>query len=74
MNLLHELADEGSNVALCSHGDVIPAVMGALEAGGLSGDGRTDSAKAGAFILEADDGRISRSVYVPPPGNRDRED
>jgi hypothetical protein len=41
----------------------------ALEAGGLTGDGRTDSAKAGAFILESDDGRITHSVYVPPPGD-----
>lgn len=67
LQLLHELAVEGTDAALCSHGDVIPALMRVLDEGGITGDGLTASAKAGAFVLDTSDGRITRSRYVPPP-------
>lgn len=67
LQLLHRLASDGVDAALCSHGDVIPALMQALEADGLAGDGNIASAKAGAFLLSTKDGKLSRAVYVPPP-------
>ena len=67
-----DLADEDGDAALCSHGDVIPAVVSALEAEGLDGDGTVDSAKAGAFILETDDGRISQRASTSPPPDLER--
>jgi broad specificity phosphatase PhoE len=67
LKLLHSLAADGFDAALCSHGDVIPAVVRALEGKGLKGDGNTASAKGGVFILETDGGRINHFMYVPPP-------
>ncbi len=70
LELLLGVVAEGGDAALCSHGDVIPALVQALEADGLAGDGHTASAKAGAFILDTEDGRISHALYVPPPDVR----
>lgn len=67
LHLVAGLAAEDVDVALCSHGDVIPALMEALETQGLTGDGNLASAKAGAFILDTDAGRITHTLYVPPP-------
>ncbi len=72
LDLLRDLAVEGVDAALCSHGDVIPAVVQALAAEGLKGDGHLASAKAGVFILDTSDGRITHSRYVPPPDVSDR--
>lgn len=70
LKLLHELAGEGIDAALCSHGDVIPALVEALEGEGLTGDGHKASAKAGAFILDTDGRRITHALYIPPPDVR----
>lgn len=72
-DLLHQLAGDGVDTALCSHGDVIPALVQALAAQGLKGDGHLASAKAGVFILDTDEGRITHSRYVPPPDVSDRK-
>jgi 8-oxo-dGTP diphosphatase len=70
LELVLHLAGEDVDAALCSHGDVIPALLQALEADGVSGDGNTSSAKAGVFVLDTDGGRITHAVYVPPPDVR----
>lgn len=74
LQLLHELAAEGTDAVLCSHGDLIPALVLELEAGGLTSDGNTASAKAGAFILDTEGGRILNALYVPPPDVRQRRE
>lgn len=65
LTLLEELGDQ--DVALCSHGDVIPALIRALRKQGATGDKRTSSAKAGTFILATVDGHVSTTRYLPPP-------
>jgi phosphohistidine phosphatase SixA len=65
--LLRRAIKAGGDVALCSHGDVIPNMMSALQADGLKGDGTVDSAKGGTFVLQTKDGRVASSQYVPPP-------
>jgi 8-oxo-dGTP diphosphatase len=64
------LFDELVGVAavLCSHGDVIPAVLDAL----VLRDGLTlpvdyPCAKGSAWALEEDGGRIVGARYLPPP-------
>lgn len=65
--LLRSLAAE--EAMLCSHGDVIPAIMGILAAGGLSldRDGRTSASKAATFEIETDGRDLLRASYRPPP-------
>ncbi len=70
LQLLHELAAEGTAAVLCSHGDVIPALVGDLERRGLTSDGNVASAKAGTFILDTRRGEITHALYVPPPDVR----
>ena len=52
---------------LCSHGDVIPEVMAALERRGCRFDGEPDWRKATTWVLERDDGDIVSARCWPPP-------
>lgn len=55
--LVERLLDEGANVALCSHGDVIPEVLDAL---------RIDwdrCAKGSTWVLQS----RAKATYLPPP-------
>ena len=67
LELLHRLIATNGDAALCSHGDVIPEMMSALQEDGIDGDGTVNSAKGGTFVLETGDGRVTSSCYVPPP-------
>ena len=62
--LLDELDDRPT--LLCSHGDVIAALMGELEERGLRIDGAFRCEKASVWILEGDGERL-RGRYRPPP-------
>lgn len=63
--LLGELPD-GS--VLCSHGDVIPDTIGALERRGCVFAGTPDWRKASVWILHRDaQGTITRAACWPPP-------
>jgi 8-oxo-dGTP diphosphatase len=63
--LLEDLAS--TPTVLCSHGDVIPAlVMHVVEEGAtISGD--RDWKKGSTWVLEREDGRVVRAKYLPPP-------
>jgi 8-oxo-dGTP diphosphatase len=56
---------------LCSHGDVIPDVIGTLERRGMMIEGEPNWRKGSVWVLERDDsGRddaFSRAVAWPPP-------
>ncbi len=56
-----------SGGVLCSHGDVIPAVIDHLRAGGMLIDGEPGWKKGSVWILERRTGRYIRARYVPPP-------
>ncbi|HXV71047.1 MAG TPA: NUDIX hydrolase [Acidimicrobiia bacterium] len=63
------LADElvGYNAVLCSHGDVIPAVINRMMWAGLTLDSRFYCSKGSIWEIELDGGRFGTGTYVPPP-------
>ncbi len=63
--LLRSLA--GTEAVLCSHGDVIPAIMRTLIDKGLPVEGGAAASKAGLFEIETDDIDLVSARYVPPP-------
>lgn len=53
---------------ICSHGDVLQALVGHLAAHGAPIDPSTVIAKAAIWRLKLDDdGRIRKAKYIPPP-------
>jgi 8-oxo-(d)GTP phosphatase len=65
----YALADEmvGHNAVLCSHGDVIPAVINRMMWAGLTLDSRFYCSKGSLWEVELDGGRFTTGKYVPPP-------
>jgi len=55
------------NSVLCSHGDMIPMVVEALERRGMVVTGMRDSRKASVWVLERQNGDIARGHAWPPP-------
>jgi len=55
------------NSVLCSHGDMIPMVVEALERRGMVVTGMRDSRKASVWVLERQNGVIARGHAWPPP-------
>jgi phosphohistidine phosphatase SixA len=67
-DVLDLIADAPANSVLCSHGDVIPAVMSALERRGVAIRTAPEWRKASTWVLEREpDGRISAAAAWPPP-------
>lgn len=54
---------------LCSHGDVIPDVMAALERRGALIVDEPDWRKASCWVLERRDGDVVRATCWPPPAD-----
>ncbi len=70
LTLLDELPDHS---ALCSHGDVIPETLRALERRGLEFVGLRDTRKGSIVVLERDDtGRWAQATSIGPPEPRRR--
>ncbi|MFN8021890.1 MAG: phosphoglycerate mutase family protein [Acidimicrobiales bacterium] len=66
--VLDLLAEVPDGAVLCSHGDVIPDTMAALERRGCRIDGRADWRKATVWRLERDaDGSFVAASVTPPP-------
>jgi 8-oxo-dGTP diphosphatase len=58
----------GSGAVLCSHGDVIPAVLSSLAANGVDLGPDPRCPKGSTWVLEGDSGvDVSRVHYLPPP-------
>jgi phosphohistidine phosphatase SixA len=65
--LLWELAAEGADVALASHGDVIPAAIEALRADGVDVGDRHGLPKGTLYVLDVDPaGAITAATFVDP--------
>lgn len=64
-NLVDELV--GYNAVLCSHGDVIPAVINRMMWAGLSLESRFYCSKGSIWEIEVHGGRFSTGHYIPPP-------
>jgi 8-oxo-dGTP diphosphatase len=57
----------GYNAVLCSHGDVIPAMVNRLMWAGLSIESRFYCSKGSTWEVEVDGGKFTTGTYVPPP-------
>lgn len=66
--LLEEVHAE--DVALCSHGDVIPLLLEDLVADGLEPERNLVWQKASIWIAERTDGHWGRGRYLAPPDRR----
>ncbi len=65
--LLWQLAGEGADVALCSHGDVIPAAIEALRGDGIDVGDRRGLSKGTLYeIAVGPDGAIAGATHVDP--------
>lgn len=67
LELIGEELGEGG-VAACTHGDIVPGVLGLLQSDGVRLDGAPTWPKASTWVLEgADGGRVVAARYLPPP-------
>jgi broad specificity phosphatase PhoE len=53
--------------ALCTHGDVIEAILAHVAQSGVRLGGRLQAAKGSVWVLGVSDGAIVSARYVPPP-------
>lgn len=61
------VAHAGEDPVLCSHGELIPKVIGRLVAQGMKTKAEVAAEKASVWVLEVDGGRVVRGRYLPPP-------
>jgi 8-oxo-dGTP diphosphatase len=57
----------GCNAVVCSHGDVIPAVINRMMWAGLTLDSRFYCSKGSVWEIGLDGGRFTKAHYQPPP-------
>jgi 8-oxo-dGTP diphosphatase len=57
----------GFNAVICSHGDVIPALINRMMWAGLSLDSRFYCSKGSIWVVEVDNGKFTTGHYRPPP-------
>ncbi len=60
----------GSNVVLCTHGDVIPACLERLDKLGVrlrSENGAVEFKKGSVWVIKIEGGRFDEAHYLPPP-------
>lgn len=69
LELLHQLAAEGKDAVLCSHGDVIPDVIRRLGARGLDVSGPRGFEKGSVWTLDHDGERYTRGSYTLVPSS-----
>lgn len=69
MDAAYALVDSlvGTNVVLCSHGDVIPALINRLMWAGLTLESTFYCAKGSIWEVEVDRGKYTSGRYIPPP-------
>ncbi len=65
----YDLADQlvGHNAVLCTHGDVIPAVINRMMWAGLTLESRFYCSKGSIWEVDLEKGRFATARYVPPP-------
>ena len=65
----YDLCDElvGYNAVLCSHGDVIPAVINRMIWAGMTMESRFYCSKGSIWEVGLDGGRFTSAHYIPPP-------
>lgn len=66
--LIDQIASTGG-AALCTHGDVVEAVLAELRKRDVPLSGPLWAKKGSTWILELDQGKISGGRHIPPPEN-----
>lgn len=61
------LVDDGTDVVVCSHGDVIPVLLELLVQAGMEPERNLVWQKASMWIVARDAGRWGTGRYLPPP-------
>ena len=57
----------GEHAALCTHGDIIPAVLQHLERTGVRIVNEWQWSKSSTWVLHAENGEFTQATYVPRP-------
>jgi len=65
--VLDLLGEVDSGAVLCSHGDIIPAVLQALVRRGMEVESDADWRKATVWVLKRKGDRITKGKVWPPP-------
>jgi 8-oxo-dGTP diphosphatase len=65
--VLELLAEVDSGAVLCSHGDIIPAVIEALSRRGMEVQSSPDWRKGSIWVLKRKGDRITKGKVWPPP-------
>lgn len=65
LDLVHSLVAD--DAALCTHGDVIPALLRALDREGVAVAAEWQWRKGSTWVLHTEDGALTRATYVPRP-------
>ena len=65
--VLDLLGEVDNGAVLCSHGDIIPAVLQALVRRGMEVESEADWRKATVWVLKRKGDRITRGKVWPPP-------
>jgi phosphohistidine phosphatase SixA len=65
LRLVHEIV--GEDAALCTHGDVVPELLQALESEGVHILAEWKWRKASTWVLHTENGAITHATYVPRP-------
>jgi 8-oxo-dGTP diphosphatase len=65
--VLELLAEAPTGAVLCSHGDIVPAVVQALERRGMEVQTPADWRKATVWVLHRKSDRVVRGRVWPPP-------
>ena len=65
----YDLCDQlvGHNAVLCTHGDVIPAVIHRMMWAGLTLESRFYCSKGSIWEVDLEGGRFTTATYTPPP-------
>ena len=61
------MASLPDHAVLCSHGDIIPAVIDALQARGMALEGDPDYRKGATWVIDRDGDEFMRASAIPPP-------
>ena len=57
----------GTNAVVCSHGDVIPALINRMMWAGLTLDSRFFCSKGSIWVVGVEEGKFTNAHYRPPP-------
>jgi 8-oxo-dGTP diphosphatase len=57
----------GTNAVVCSHGDVIPALINRMMWAGLTLDSRFYCSKGSIWVVGVEEGKFTNAHYRPPP-------